>query len=167
MFELASKTKRLLAMFEKAPYGAEFTYAQILQETECDLMEGDRQRIYTVVRRLERDHRRTLLNLRGRGYKVARPGEFVSAMRVRGGKARRQIVLASRTGNAAPLELLKDGESRDLADYQAFTSRVQAAFKVQTVWNEQQDERLRQIEQRLGITEAATVEGDAVEDDAA
>lgn len=165
MFELAPKTEKLLGLFASSDYGTEFSYEKILSETGCDLREGDRQRIYTVVRRLERDHRRTLLNLRGRGYKVAQPGEFVGSMRVRAGRAKTQIVLAERTGQATPLELLNDIESREHADYGVFVSRVKQAFAYQTAWNAQQDRRIAEIERKLGMDNPATIEGDAVEDD--
>ena len=82
MFELPPKTKRMLEFFASVPYGTETTYAKILQDTDCDLMDGDRRYVYTVVARLERDHQRTLRNQRGRGYKVAEPGEFVDSARV-------------------------------------------------------------------------------------
>lgn len=149
MFELHPKTKKLLEEFAAADYGAEFSYAEILQSTGCDLLDGDRQRIYTVIRRLERDHRRTLMNLRGRGYRVAKPGEHVESMRVRTGRAKRHMALARRTGDATPLDLLDDSERRTLADQMAFNSHVVQALRYQSSWNRDQDERIAAIEDEL------------------
>lgn len=155
MFQLSPKTRRLLGLFVDAEYGAEFTYAEILHETECDLMESDRQRVYSVNRILERDHRRTLLNLRGRGYKVAHPREHVEAMTIRKRRAGNQIELATRTGQATAIEMLDDGELRTFADTQVAISRVAQALQYH-------DQRLARIEQKLGLNEPA-VEGDAEE----
>lgn len=168
MFELHPKTKKLLERFASADYGTEFSYAQILQETDCDLLDGDRQRIYTVIRRLERDHRRTLMNLRGRGYKVAEPGEHVESMRIRSGRAKRHMALARRTGDATPLDLLDDTERRTLADQMAFNSHVVQALRYQSSWNRQQDDRIAEIEAELrklrGVPEV--IEGEATEEGA-
>lgn len=168
MFELHAKTKKLLDLFASAEYGTEFSYAHILQESGCDLMQGDRQRIYTVVRRLERDHRRTLLNLRGRGYKIAQPGEHVESMRVRAGKAKRHVSLARRTGDATPLDLLTDTERRSLADQMAFNAHVVQALKYQSAWNRTQDDRIAAIEAEVrrlkGQRDLQVVEGEATEE---
>lgn len=168
MFELHAKTKKLLECFASADYGTEFSYAEILQKTGCDLVESDRQRIYTVVRRLERDHRRTLMNLRGRGYKVARPAEFVESARVRTGRAKRHVSLAKRTLDATPLDLLNDVERRTHADQMAFNSQVVQALKYQSVWNASQDDRIAAIEAELrelrGKPDLEVIEGSAVEE---
>lgn len=167
MFELAPATKKLLKLFSDAEYGREFTYAEILKETGCDLVERDRQRIYTVVRRLERDHRRTLLNLRGRGYKVALAREHVSSMRIRGGKAKKQVSLARRTGEATPLDRLDDMQRRELVDQMAFNAYVVDAFRHQSRWNYNQDQRILAIEQELKALrgrDPAVIEGEVVEE---
>ena len=156
MFQLSPKTRRLLALFVNADYGREFTYAEILQETECDLLEGDRQRVYSVVRVLEREHRKTLLNMRGRGYKVAHPREHVESMGIRKRRAGKQIVLATRTGQATALEHLSEQEVRSLADTQVAISRVAQALQYH-------DQRLARIEQHLGIAEDPPVDGEAEE----
>lgn len=156
MFQLSPKTRRLLALFVEADYGAEFTYAQILQKTECDLLDSDRQRIYSVVRILERDHRKSLLNIRGRGYKVAHPREHVEAMTLRKHRAGKQIELAARTGQATAIEQLSESELRTFADAQVAISRVAQAL-------EYHEQRLARIEQQLGIAEAPAVEGEAEE----
>lgn len=170
MVELHPKTRKLLDLFARAEYGTELSYARILQETDCDLVEGDRQRIYTVIRRLERDHRRTLLNLRGYGYKVADPNEFVKSMRVRTTRAKRHISLARRTGEATPLDRLTDGERQVVADQMAFNAHVWQALKEQSVWNRTTDDRVSRVEAELrelrelrGLA-GPVVEGEATEE---
>ncbi len=168
MFELHIRTRKLLDLFAAADYGTEFTYAEILQKTGCDLLEGgNRQRVYTAIRRLERDHRRTLLNLRGRGYKVAKPAEHVEAMRVRAGRAKRHMSLARRTGDATPLDLLDDRERRALADQLAFNTHVVGALRFQSAWNRSQDDRIAAIEEDLRELRGRppeAIEGDATEE---
>lgn len=156
MFQLSPKTRRLLALFIDADYGAEFTYAEILQETECDLLETDRQRVYSVNRILERDHRRSLLNIRGRGYKVAHPREHAESMTIRKHRAGKQIQLAARTGQATAIEQLTEGELRTFADTQVAISRVAQALQYH-------EQRLARIEQKLGLADEPAVEGEAEE----
>lgn len=165
MFEIHPKTKKLLHLFANADYGTEFSYALILQETGCDLVEDDRQRIYTVVGRLERDHHRTLLNVRGMGYKVAQPNEFVGSMRVRNGRAKRHVSLARRTGDAAPREMLTDPERQELTDQMAFVARVNQAFLQQSQWNYRTTERIAMIEEELRELRSreTSIEGSVVE----
>lgn len=156
MFRLSPKTRRLLALFVEADYGSEFTYAEILNATECDLLEGDRQRIYSVVRILERDHRKTLVNMRGRGYKVPHPRDHPESMTQRKHRAGKQIELAARTGQATALELLSEGELRTFADTQVAISRVAQALQYH-------ESRLARIEQQLGLTDEPAVDGSAEE----
>jgi hypothetical protein len=156
MFQLSPKTRRLLALFADADYGAEFTYAEILQETECDLVESDRQRVYSVNRILERDHRKSLMNIRGRGYKVAHPREHAEAMTIRKHRAGKQIQLATRTGQATAIEQLSEQELRTFADTQVAISRVAQALLYH-------DQRLARIEQKLGIVDEPAVDGVAEE----
>lgn len=142
MFELAPKTKKLLELFIAAPYGATFTYAEILHKTGCDLMERDRQRIYTVIRHLERSHQKTLLNQRGLGYKVAQPNQHVDSMMIRKGRASRQVALARRTGAATPIDLLSSDEVRTWADAQAWMSRAEQMLL-------HHNRRIEQLEARM------------------
>lgn len=167
MFDLHPKTRKLLDLFATADYGKEFSYAEILSRTECDLLEGERQRVYTVIRRLERDHRRTLLNVRGRGYKVALPGEHVLSMRVRTARATRHVVLARRTGEATPMDRLSEDERQLMANQLAFNSHVWQTLRDQSVWNRSTDDRIARVEAELRELRARrvdAVEGDAVED---
>lgn len=156
MFQLSPKTRRLLALFTDADYGTEFTYAEILQETECDLMEGDRGRVYSVNRILERDHRKSLLNMRGRGYKVAHPRDHAGSMTLRKHRAGKQIELAARTGEATAIDRLNEQELRTFADTQVAISRVAQALQYH-------EKRLARIEKRLGLTDEPVVEGEAEE----
>lgn len=156
MFELAAKTRKLLDLFVNAEYGTTITYAQILRETDCDIMEGDRQRIYTVLRRLERDHEKTLLNLRGVGYKVANPNEFVASMMVRKGRAGKQIQLARRTGDATPIGLMAPADVQTWADAQAWMGRAEQIIA-------HHDRRIERLERLQGITDEPAVEGNAEE----
>lgn len=142
MFELAAKTKKLLDLFASAPYGTTFTYGQILQATNCDLIERDRQRIYTVIRHLERYHQKTLLNLRGIGYKVAEPNQHVDSMMTRKGRASRQVALARRTGSATPLDLLDRNEVKTWSDAQAWMSRAEQILA-------HHDRRIERLEARM------------------
>jgi len=151
MFELHPKTKKLLELFATAPYGTTFTYAEILQATDCDLMEGDRQRIYTVLRRLERDHQRTLLNQRGTGYKVADPTEHVSSMLVRKGRAGRQIQLAQRTSSATNLDHLNSVQVQTWADATAWISRASQILA-------HHDRRIERLEERMNRVDPDGVE---------
>lgn len=156
MFKLSPKTRRLLDLFVNADYGTEFTYAEILKETECDLLESDRQRIYSVNRILERDHRKSVLNMRGHGYKVAHPREHSESMKLRKHRAGKQIQLAQRTGSATNIALLSSQETQVLADMQVWVSRVSQALQYH-------DNRLSRIEKRLGIVDEPAVEGVAEE----
>lgn len=142
MFELHPKTTKLLELFVDAEYGTSFTYGEILQATECDLLEGDRQRIYTVLRRLERDHQRTLVNLRGIGYKIAHPAEHVSSMMVRKGRAGRQVQLAQRTGSATNLDMLDTTQVQSWADATAWISRASQILA-------HHDRRIERLEERM------------------
>jgi hypothetical protein len=161
MFELAPKTRKLLDLFVNADYGDSFTYGEILQATGCDLMEADRQRTYTVVRRLERDHEKTLLNQRGVGYKVANPNEHVSSMMVRKGRAGKQIQLARRTGSATPVGMLSPAEVTTWVDAQAWMGRAEQIIA-------HHDRRIDRLEARLDRVDPEgaaqiTVNGTAVE----
>jgi hypothetical protein len=157
MFQLAPKTRSLLEFFLDAPYGAEFTYEEIQEATECDAQDEDRQRVYSVNRILERDHRRTLLNMRGRGYKVALPREHVESMGVRKRRAGTQIELAQRTSAATNISLLNDSEVQTWSDMTAWVSRVAQALQ-------HHDRRIANIEKHLGIESPQTVDGIAEED---
>lgn len=156
MFQLQQKTKDLIRLFVEADYGTEFTYAQILAETECDVMEKERHRIYTAVGVLEREHRKTLVNLRGRGYKVALPGEHAQEMLGRKRRVRKQVGLATRTGKATPLERLNDSELRSFADAQVAIGRLAQAV-------DHHDRRIARLEQHVGITEETPIDGTAEE----
>ena len=151
MFELHPKTKKLLELFASAPYGAAFTYGEILHETECDLMGADRQRIYTVLRRLERDHQKTLINQRGIGYRIAEPSEHVGSMMVRKGRAGRQIQLADRTGTATNLDLLNPGQVQTWADATAWISRASQVLA-------HHDRRIERLEARMNRVDPEGVE---------
>ena len=167
MFELAPETKKLLDLFAK---GGLRHRVQLCGDSASDRLRSRGRRSsadYTVIRRLERDHCRTLLNLRARGYKVARPGEFVTSMRVRGGKAKRQIVLAKRTEAATPWDLLSEMEGQELTDYSVFVSRVDQAFARVDRELSSQDRRIAAIEDELRErrNQHPVIEGDAVEED--
>lgn len=159
MFELHEKTKALLNLFEKAPYGTSFTYAQILNETECDVAGPDRHRILTVNRRLEKNSRKTLMNMRGVGYKIADPGEHVDSMRHRGDRAKTQLVRAKRTGEATPLEMLDDVGLATLTDQQVFNARVMQAFSVVSQRFSKHEKRLEVLEREIGIEPPADANG--------
>lgn len=156
MFELAPATRKLLALFRDADYGTMFPYAEILEATECDVMGSDRSRIYTVNRRLELDHDRTLLNVRGQGYKVALPSEHVGSMQVRRERAGKQVALARRTGSAAPVALLDDDDRRTLVNIVGHLGRIEQAIGAH-------DARLEAIERHLGL-QVDVVDGEATED---
>jgi len=161
MFELAAKTKKLLDLFVNAPYGTTFTYGQILQATGCDLSEQDRQRIYTVRDHLERNHQKTVLNLRGLGYKVAEANQHFDSMMVRKGRASRQVALARRTGAATNLSLLDRDEVKTLSDAQAWMSRAEQILL-------HHDRRIERLEARMNRVdpggESLEIEGTAEED---
>lgn len=128
MFTLAPETKRLLDLFLDAQYGTVFSYGQILKETGLDVMEKDRGRIYSVNRILERDHMRSVLNVRGVGYKVALPQEHRVSMAIRKGRAGSQIERAIKTGGAANIALLDPVETQTLADMTVHMTRVHQAL---------------------------------------
>jgi hypothetical protein len=154
MFEMSDKTKLLLDLFLDAEYGDEFTYAEIAEKTGCDVASADRQRVYSVNRVLERDHLRSLLNLRGRGYKVAHPREHVDSMSVRRQRAGTQIERAARTGDATRIDLLGPADMRSLTDARVWVSRVEQALR-------HHDARLERLERVLGVETPREVEGTA------
>lgn len=147
MFQLQPKTRHLVELFMDAPYGTEFTYAQILQATECDVTDVDRQRIYRVIHILERDHQRTLLNNRGRGYRVAQPGEFADSMMSRRRRAGTQIEKAIHTGNGAPTTQMSDSERQRLTDAEVAITGMQAMIAYQ---NKQMAREKKRVNRELG-----------------
>ena len=88
-------------------------------------------------------------------------------MRVRGGKAKRQIVLAKRTEAATPRDMLSDMEGQELTDYSVFVSRVHQAFARVDRELSSQDRRIAAIEDELRERrhQDRVIEGDAVEED--
>jgi hypothetical protein len=156
MFEMAAETKALLDYFLRLDYGDVARYAVILEETGCDVAAGDRSRIYSVVRRLEAQHDRTLVNVRGLGYKVAQPAEHVDVMTIRKGRAGRQIELAQRTGKATSLRHLDTTEAQRLSDAMNHLSRISQAVDFH-------DRRIERIERHLGIQAEAAVDATAEE----
>jgi hypothetical protein len=167
MFEIHPDTQKLLDLFCDADYGQMFSYAKIRQETGVDLME-DRQRIYTVNKRLQKDHLRTLRNVRGQGYKVALPGEHRVSADERIIRSRKQVGRGLETIKATPFSLLTDEESRESSDVGARMSMIVRAFEQQSLWNRQQDRRLKRIEKRLNIDHVdEVIEGEAIEEEAA
>lgn len=156
MFAMAPETRRLLELFRDAEYGAEFSYAEILNETGCDLAGGHRQRVYTVNDHLERDHLRSLVNIRGVGYKIAHPREHTDSMRARKQRAGRQIVKAKRTGQATDLSALTEIETREWSDVTTWISRAEQMFA-------HHERRLERIERQLGLSEQESVDGTAEE----
>jgi hypothetical protein len=151
-FGLADDTKKLLALFLAADYGTTLTYPEITERTGLDAAGKDRQRVYSVLRVLERDHRRTLQCVRGVGYKVANPAEHVESMSIRRARAGTQIEKANRTGKATNIALLSDVELTSLSDALVWCSRVEQALT-------QHDTRLGRIEAKLGIVHE-TVDGE-------
>lgn len=154
MFELAPATRKLLTLFVEADYGTVFTYAAILAETECDLTGPDRSRIYTVIRRLELDHERTLMNVRGSGYKVALPSEHVASMQVRRERAGQQVALARRTGSATSVARLGSDDRVALVNIVSHLGRIEQAIGAH-------DARLEAIERHLGLGAGDVVDGEA------
>lgn len=157
MFQLAPKTKKLLALFATADYGTEFSYAEIRAKSDCDLLDTDRQRVYSVIRVLEREHNKTLTNVRGRGYIVTPPNQFVMEGEGRHRRARKQIGLAARTLSAVPIALLDPIETRVLSDQQVFNQRIAQAFA-------NHEERIARLEERLGMQDDLPIEGEATEE---
>lgn len=153
---MAAATKALLDYFLRLDYGDVARYAVILDETGCDVTAGARSRIYSVVRRLEAEHDRTLVNVRGVGYRVALPAEHVNVMSIRKGRAGRQIELAQRTGKATSLQHLDAGESQRLSDAMNHLSRISQAVTYH-------DRRIERIERHLGIQAEAAVDATAEE----
>lgn len=169
MFQMAPKTQALLDYFLVLDYGDLARYGQILQATKCDVMDTDRSRVYSVVRRLENEHERTLLNERGVGYRVARPAEHLASMGIRKGRASRQIELAQKTGRATAVSLLDDDESRRLSDAMNHLSRISQAVAHHDVrldrierHDAHRDERMERIEKHLGMADGNAETVDAL-----
>lgn len=159
MFQMSPKTRKLLDLFLDADYGTAFTYAEILDRTGCDLMGEDRQRIYSVVKVLEREHQRTLANLRGRGYRVALPHETVNLVQERKRRAGHHLVLAKRTGESANISRLDENQTRELVNELVHLSRVSQALKVRV---DEHEDRISRIEREIGL-KGEEVEGSAEE----
>lgn len=161
MFQLSPKTRKLLDFFIEADYGDEFSYAEILATTGCDLLGKDRQRIYTVVKILEREHKRSLANMRKRGYKVAFPHENIDLMQERKRRASHHLQLARRTGDSTNIAKLDENQTRELADELVHLSRVQQALAHRM---EEHERRIKRIETEIGLKpEEAPIEGSAEE----
>jgi hypothetical protein len=164
MFQLSPKTEKLVVLFASADYGVSFTYADILRTTDCDLLGADRQRVYSAIRVLEREHERTLSCDCGVGYTVTPPERFKAELEGRIRAAGKQMVRAKHTGEAAPLKRLDDVQRRELVAVQTHVAVL--------------DQQLRGIAKRTARIEAAlqregieldppTIDGTAIEEIAA
>lgn len=159
MFTLAPATKRLLEFLLAADYGDKFSYAEILQQTGCDVSgEGrDYQRLVTVNRILERDHLRSIGTIRGYGKQVRLPGEHVDGAQERRRRAAKQTTLALRTLDATNQSLLSQSDLRELVDTRAHLSQLDQMVRFH-------NNRLNRIEKHLGIAEPPSVDGTAEEE---
>lgn len=158
MFKLADDTKRLLDLFISTDYGTTLTYVDIVEKTGLDVSSEHRQRMYTVNNILERDHLRSIQNVRGVGYRVAHPREHVESISIRRRRAGRQISKASKTASATNISRLNSDESRELADAQVWVTRVEQALNFH-------DKRISAIEAKLGMkTDQEEVQSTAIEE---
>jgi hypothetical protein len=125
------------------PYGALVSYQKLDNLLERD-SRSNRSAIYSAIKHLELNEKRTMMCIPKQGYKVAEPPEHLTLARKRRTRARRQVAMGIRTISATAREQLDSEQARRLDEFELYLGRV--------------DQTLRGTIRRVEVVEKAQAE---------
>lgn len=118
-----AKWRPLYEHVRSLDYGTMLTYADLDAFCEGD-SKTNRWFVNATHKNLLRYDEKALLNIRGEGYKVATPEEFLTISRNHRLRGKRQTRKSWQTAEAAPLDKIKDPEVRKALRRQATEMRA-------------------------------------------
>lgn len=146
-------------------YGAEVEYTDIAKWLDTE----DREVAYRAVARCNKQFTqeskpRVLGNVRGKGYRVLKPSEYTPAAIGMQKKARRRMTTAVDLMRAAPLTDMTSGQ-REWAHRVTMTLMDnELRLRSQEQWRDDAERRLKELEQRVGVSEPIDLGPDDVQE---
>lgn len=134
------------------PYGTDLTFEKLAQLLDSD----DRARAHRAVRRCNKEFikegtPRVLGNVRGVGYRVLQPDDYVSTALDIQGQARRKMSSAVDLMRAAPLGDMSSTQREWAHKVTMVLVDNELRLRSQEQWRNDAERRLAQLEARAGI----------------
>ena len=148
------------------PYGTDVKFETIAEQLDSD----DRSRAHRAVRRCNQEFTqqgkpRVLGSVRGVGYRVMQPADYVPAALSIQKQARRKMTSAVDLMRTAPLNDMEPAQ-RDWAHKVTMVMiDNELRLRSQEQWQQEADQRLRELEERAGLR-TKVIEHEATENPA-
>lgn len=137
--------KRIYDHLKLQSIGYTLTHEKLKDLSEGVAPTSVHSNLYRAMRELENENQRTLINVRGVGYRIAEPREHENLARGKHKAARRRIRDAQRKVASADRSLLTDDELRRLNAIEHHLARHASMLK-------QLDDKQRRTEERVERT---------------